>query len=143
MDDNFLAVDPELQRPFQNVAHLLVHVAVQRDDASLLEQDARHHEPVAHHELAVEEGVQSFDLNVLPTNVFEHDTLSKVQSRKSRSQKSTFSTFAALPFVVRVSDKGVVGIRSASTKRVRNSHAAEVAINSIISRSLKAVRSDA
>ena len=54
MDNNFTAVDPELQRTIQYVRQLLVVMAVLGDDASLFKQDARHHNFLADHELALQ-----------------------------------------------------------------------------------------
>src|SRR5262249_26885465 len=39
-NNDFLAVNPELQRAFHDVGELLVHMAVLRHDATLLQQDA-------------------------------------------------------------------------------------------------------
>src|SRR2546428_9461132 len=59
MDRDLAAVDPELQRTFQNVGDLLIDVAMVGHDAALLQQDARQHNVMADHELTLEQRVQA------------------------------------------------------------------------------------
>src|SRR5262249_55548757 len=54
-NDDFLAVNPELQRAFHDVGELLVHMTVFRHDATLLQQDASQHELVSGDHLPVEQ----------------------------------------------------------------------------------------
>src|SRR5450631_3470531 len=60
---NLFAVDPELQRAFQDVGDLLVVVAVFGHDASFLEQDAGEHDVLPDNEVAAKQGVQDFDFD--------------------------------------------------------------------------------
>src|SRR5271155_4953282 len=53
IDYDFFAIDPKLQRPFQNIGNLLVVVAVFGHDASFFQQDARHHDILTHDELTL------------------------------------------------------------------------------------------
>ena len=71
MDHDLFAVDPELQRALENVGELLVVVAVQRDDAALLHENASHHNVVADDEMALQQRVQVFDRDRIPGNVFQ------------------------------------------------------------------------
>jgi len=64
--DDFLSVDPELQRAFKNVAELFVLMAVQRDDAASLEQHAREHHLIADNQLALKQRIYCFQMNFFP-----------------------------------------------------------------------------
>src|SRR5208283_5566141 len=66
---NLFAIDPEFQRAFQDVSDLLVVMAVLRNDASLLEQDASEHDVLPDHEVAAKQGVQNFDFDRTPRDV--------------------------------------------------------------------------
>ena len=69
--NDFFAVDPELQRTFQDVGDLLVDVAVLGHDATLLQQDTCQHNVLADDELALEKRIQVFQLDRAPWDVPE------------------------------------------------------------------------
>ena len=63
-DDNFLAVDPELQRAVEYVGELFVVMAVQRDMCSFLEQDTRDHDISADYELTAYQWIERLDFYI-------------------------------------------------------------------------------
>ena len=69
VDDDFFAVDPELERAFENVGELLVVVAVLGDDAAFLQQHASQHDFLADDELALQERVKVFERDGAPGDV--------------------------------------------------------------------------
>ncbi len=71
MHYDFLPVDPELQRPIQNVGDLLVVVAVFGDDATLFQEHARDHYFLANDKLALQQGIQIFERNRVPRNILQ------------------------------------------------------------------------
>jgi hypothetical protein len=68
---DFFAIDPKLQRAFQDVRDLLVMMAVFRHDASLLRQNARHHNVQADDHLPLQERIQIFEFHAIPRDVLE------------------------------------------------------------------------
>ena len=62
-----LSADDEVKRTFENVGDLLVVVAVHGYDAAFAEEDAGEHHLLANDELAVEQGIQLFEFDVIPT----------------------------------------------------------------------------
>ena len=71
MDYDLFAIDPKLQRALKNIRDLLIVMAVERHETSLLHQHARDHDVVAHYELAGEQRVQRLDRDRVPWNVFQ------------------------------------------------------------------------
>jgi len=71
VDHDFLAVDPEFERSFENVGELLVVVVVFRDDAAFFEQHASEHDALADYELALQEGLEVFERNGVPRDVLQ------------------------------------------------------------------------
>ena len=65
-DNNFLTVQPELQSAFQDVGDLLVVVAVERDHAPSLQEDACDHHLLADHELPSQQGIQMLKFHGIP-----------------------------------------------------------------------------
>ena len=59
--DDFPAVDPEFQRPVQDVSELFVVVAVLGDDAAFFQQHSRHHNLLTNDELPLQERIQFFE----------------------------------------------------------------------------------
>jgi len=57
VDHDLLAIDPELERSFQNVSNLLVVMAVQGHDAALLQKYSRQHDALSYDEMALQQGV--------------------------------------------------------------------------------------
>jgi hypothetical protein len=71
MDDDFFAVDPELERTVQDVGELFVVVAVLGDDASFFQEHARQHDFLSDDELALQERLEVFERNGVPGDVLQ------------------------------------------------------------------------
>jgi hypothetical protein len=69
VDNDFLTVDPELQRSVENVSELFVMVAVLGNDATFFKEHARQHNFLADDELPSQQWIQIFERNGVPGNV--------------------------------------------------------------------------
>src|SRR5580765_3115637 len=73
VNDNFFAVDIELERALDDVGQLLVVMAVKRDNTSLLEQHAGQHDLLSNHKLALQERIEILQRNHVPGDVLQFD----------------------------------------------------------------------
>jgi hypothetical protein len=71
VDNNFFAVDPELQRTLENISDLLVLVAMQRNNAALLHQHSSHHDVLPDDQLPLQQRIQAFQLDCAPREMFQ------------------------------------------------------------------------
>jgi len=71
VDDNFAAIDAELQCPVKDVSKLLVVMAVLGYDAAFFQQHPRQHNFLTYDELPLQERVQLFERDRVPGDVLE------------------------------------------------------------------------
>lgn len=69
-DDDFLAIDGEFQRAFEDVGELFIVMVVERDMTAFLEEDPRQHDLLAVNHFAVDVRVEMLALDVFPGDVF-------------------------------------------------------------------------
>lgn len=71
VDHDLPAVDPELQGAIEDIGNLFVVMAMLGHDATLLQQDASHHDVLADHEMTLQQGIEILDRHRAPWDVLQ------------------------------------------------------------------------
>src|SRR6267378_168168 len=141
-NDDLLAIDGKLQRAFEDVAHLLVVVVVQRHVRAFLHEHARQHNFIADQHFAADEGIELLPLHVFPRDVlrfrrgahfFSPYSFAALSCRYRRARSSVFSSVKA---------PSATSSASAAATAVRAERAASQKVSSAPTASLNGKASD-
>jgi hypothetical protein len=68
---DFLILNKKLQGAFKNISDLFILMAVERNNATLAQNDPRQHAPFPAHKLTIEKWIDMFNWKVFETYVLE------------------------------------------------------------------------